>query len=74
MWNRAALDRAIDTGKTQTVILRKPVTLLLGYWTVQIDENGRLGFRPDVYRRDAALLAALDRRRVLPLLAMPSIR
>ncbi len=70
-WNRDAIDRAIDTLKTQTVILRKPVPLLLAYWTVDLHEDGRVGFRPDVYRRDPPLLAALDRKRVSPWLPAP---
>jgi murein L,D-transpeptidase YcbB/YkuD len=65
-WNRAAIDRAIDTGKTQEVVLARPVTLLLAYWTVDLHENGRIGFRPDIYRRDAPLLAALNRPRAWP--------
>ena len=65
-WNRAGIDRAIDTMKTQTVMLREPVPLLLAYWTVDLREDGRVGFRPDVYRRDPALLAALARPRVSP--------
>ncbi len=68
-WNRAAIDSAIDTGKTQTVTLRQPVTLLLAYWTVDLREGGRIGFRPDVYRRDGPLLAALDRTRTSSWLA-----
>ncbi len=65
-WNREALDRAIDTMKTQTVMLREPVPLLLAYWTVDLREDGWVGFRPDVYRRDPPLLAALARPRVSP--------
>lgn len=68
-WNRAALDRAIDTSKTQTVMLPEPVPLLLAYWTVDLREDGRVGFRPDIYQRDAPLLAALERPRVSPWLA-----
>ncbi|TAM62916.1 MAG: murein L,D-transpeptidase [Rhodanobacter sp.] len=60
-WNRAALDRAIDTNQTRTVSLRRPVPLLLAYWTVHLHDDGTLGFRPDIYRRDAAVLAALNR-------------
>lgn len=76
-WNRAAIDRAIDTGKTQTVTLENPVPLLLAYWTVDLHEGGRVGFRPDIYRRDPPLRAALDRPRVSPWLvptgaALPS--
>jgi murein L,D-transpeptidase YcbB/YkuD len=72
-WNRAGIDRAIDTLKTQTVMLREPVPLLLAYWTVDLREDGRVGFRPDVYGRDPPLLAALERPRVsawLPAAAM----
>lgn len=65
-WDRAGIDRAIDTLKTQTVMLRKPVPLLLAYWTVDPREDGRVGFRPDVYQRDPPLLAALERPRVSP--------
>jgi len=70
-WNRAALDRAIDTGKTQTVNLTKPLPLLLAYWTVHLHDDGRVSYRADIYQRDGRLLAALDRRRVSPLDALP---
>lgn len=62
-WDRLALDRAIDTNRTQTVMLRQPVPLLLAYWTVELRDGDRLAYRPDVYRRDATLLAALQRPR-----------
>jgi murein L,D-transpeptidase YcbB/YkuD len=50
-------------------MLRRPVTLLLAYWTVDLHDGGRASFRPDVYRRDGNLLAALDRPRRSPWLA-----
>ncbi|KRF01859.1 peptidoglycan-binding protein [Frateuria sp. Soil773] len=62
-WDRAAIDRAIDTDKTRTVMLPRPVPVLLAYWTVDLREDGRLGFRPDIYGRDAPVLRALDRPR-----------
>ncbi len=65
-WNRAEIDRAIDTMKTQTVMLREPVPVLLAYWTVDLREDGRVGFRPDIYQRDPPLIAALARPRTLP--------
>lgn len=71
-WTRAALDKAIATDKTQSVSLAKPVTLLLAYWTVDLSDDGRIGYRPDIYQRDGKLLAALDRRRVSPLDALPA--
>ncbi|MEO7065536.1 MAG: L,D-transpeptidase family protein [Rhodanobacter sp.] len=73
-WNRAEIDRAIDTLKTQTVMLRKPIPLLLAYWTVDLREDGRVGFRPDVYQRDAPLLAALARPRISPWQPLPPPR
>ncbi|EIM01692.1 hypothetical protein UUC_10864 [Rhodanobacter denitrificans] len=72
-WNRAGIDRAIDTLQTQTVMLPKPVPLLLAYWTVDLREDGRVGFRPDVYRRDLPLLAALARPRVSPWLPAAAV-
>lgn len=62
-WNRAAIDAAIDTNKTQTVTLSKPVTLLLAYWTAEWHEGDRLSFRQDIYDRDDQVKRALDRRR-----------
>lgn len=69
-WNRAGIDRAIDTLKTQTVMLREPVPLLLAYWTVDLHEDARPGFRPDIYQRDPPLLMALDRPRTSPWLGI----
>ncbi|EIL92453.1 L,D-transpeptidase family protein [Rhodanobacter spathiphylli] len=68
-WNAQGIDRAIDTLKTQTVMLREPVPLLLAYWTVDLREAGRISFRPDIYQRDPPLLAALDRPRASPWLS-----
>ena len=70
-WDKAALDRAIDTGKTQTVNLARPLPLLLAYWTVDLHDDGRPSYRPDIYQRDGKLLAALDRHRVSPLDTLP---
>ncbi len=65
-WNRTEIDSAIDTMKTQTVMLREPIPLLLAYWTVDLHEHGRVGFRPDVYQRDPPLIAALASPRIAP--------
>ncbi|HET8942850.1 MAG TPA: L,D-transpeptidase family protein, partial [Rudaea sp.] len=43
-WNQSQIDRAIDTLKTQTVMLRKPVPLLLAYWTVDVQADDRVSF------------------------------
>jgi murein L,D-transpeptidase YcbB/YkuD len=59
-WNRAALDAAVATKKTQTVNLARPVPVLILYWTAQPRADGQVIFRNDVYGRDAATLAALN--------------
>ncbi|UPG87995.1 L,D-transpeptidase family protein [Luteibacter aegosomaticola] len=64
-WNRDAIDARIATGKTQNVTLPTSVPILLAYWTVDIDDEGRLGFKNDIYGRDAPLLAALDKPQVM---------
>ena len=58
-WDRAAIDRTIDAGKTLEVPVKRPLTLLLGYWTVQRHEGGRLAYKTDVYGFDAGVLTAL---------------
>ena len=59
-WNRAALDAAIATKRTQTVNLARPVPVLILYWTAQPRPDGQVIFRNDVYGRDPATLAALN--------------
>jgi murein L,D-transpeptidase YcbB/YkuD len=59
-WNLAALDAAVATGVTRTVRLPKPVPVLILYWTVDLDDDGSVVFKPDPYGRDAAELRALD--------------
>jgi L,D-transpeptidase YcbB len=61
-WNRAAIDAVVDSGKTRTLRLPKPVPVLILYWTVDRDDQGALVFKPDPYGRDPKLLRALDRR------------
>jgi len=61
-WDDAALQAAVDAGQTRTIRLRKPVKLLLIYWTVDEDDLGRVVFRRDVYGRDALLWQAVNGR------------
>lgn len=59
-WNRQGIEKAIATEKTQTVYLSRPVTIMLLYWTVVIEQDGTVNFKKDIYDRDANLLKALD--------------
>lgn len=60
-WNREKIDAVIESGKTDNVHLREPLTVMLLYWTAWYDlERQEMVFLKDVYDRDARLLAELD--------------
>ena len=49
----------IATGVNQRISLDKTVPVYVLYWTAIADQDGAVGFRPDIYGRDGRLLAAL---------------
>jgi L,D-transpeptidase YcbB len=59
-WSRDAIEAAIRRRSERTVQLSEPVPVHLLYWTAFAEADGTVHFRPDVYQRDAAVLAALD--------------
>jgi murein L,D-transpeptidase YcbB/YkuD len=59
-WNAESFKQAIDSGRTQTVKLPKPVPILLFYWTVAVDPDGTVRFKKDPYKRDAEVLQGLN--------------
>jgi murein L,D-transpeptidase YcbB/YkuD len=59
-WAPAALDSVAALEVETSVALAHPVPILILYWTAWPAEDGALNFRPDVYGRDSAVLAALD--------------
>jgi L,D-transpeptidase YcbB len=64
--SRKDLDALVASGKTETIFLPKPMTVLLLYWTAEVDAAGRITFFPDVYERDAAVISALAEPFVSP--------
>jgi murein L,D-transpeptidase YcbB/YkuD len=50
----------VESKKTTKIPLKKPVTVLLLYWTVDTSVDGNVVFKPDIYKRDPAIIAALD--------------
>ena len=60
-WDKARILAVVERGKTTTVRLDHPVTVILMYWTVDTNSAGDVVFRNDIYQRDAAVLAALKR-------------
>lgn len=59
-WDARAIASAIDSGRTQTVTLARPMTTMVLYWTNEVDAAGKVYFSKDVYERDQAVLEALD--------------
>jgi murein L,D-transpeptidase YcbB/YkuD len=60
-WDKDRILETVDTAKTTTVSLNRPVTVILLYWTVNTTRDGDVIFKNDIYDRDAAVLAALKR-------------
>jgi murein L,D-transpeptidase YcbB/YkuD len=58
-WSQAQVEAAIDRGSTRTLILRKPVPVLILYWTVDVDEQGQVRFKQDIYNNDRLVLDEL---------------
>lgn len=59
-WSRAAIDQMIATGETRNINLPKQVPILIAYWTIDVFQDGDIGFKPDIYDRDASVLKALN--------------
>lgn len=59
-WSAEAITRVVDSRETRTVLLTEPEPVILLYWTVDLVQEGRVGFKRDLYGRDAPLLEALS--------------
>ena len=60
VWAGAAVQTAIETGKTQRVQLPQRVAVYLLYWTAFASANGTMNFRDDPYKWDKLLAAKID--------------
>jgi murein L,D-transpeptidase YcbB/YkuD len=70
-WNSAAIQAQLATGKTENITLPVKVPVLLAYWTVDLSNDGRVTFKPDVYGHDLAVLRALNLPSERPVLDLP---
>ncbi len=61
-WSRANIDKVIEGGKQQVVHLKKPLDVMLMYWTASPTADGGVQFHADVYNRDAKAIAALKEK------------
>lgn len=68
-WGAEQRKPVLDSLKTRFVSLARPTPVHILYQTAWADENGTVHFRPDIYDRDADLLAAVAR--VAPNAAQP---
>jgi len=59
--NLDKLTQAVKSGHTQRQQLSSPLPVYFLYWTALADDNGTVEFRPDIYGRDAPLIAALTK-------------
>jgi len=58
-WTPAAIAGEVESGRTVTIPLARPLPVHIVYQTAWVDRDGTLELRPDVYEHDAALAAAL---------------
>jgi len=54
-WTAEKINKAMHAGVEKYVTLKNPVPVYIGYLTAFVDNQGRVNFRDDVYRRDSAL-------------------
>jgi murein L,D-transpeptidase YcbB/YkuD len=55
------LAKATKSHETQRLVLDSPLPVYFLYWTSLAGADGQIGFRPDIYGRDAKLIAALTK-------------
>ena len=60
-WSKETVQQALNTPKTQRVILKKSIPVLVFYLTSFIDEFDNLSFYADIYGYDAVLQEALNK-------------
>jgi L,D-transpeptidase YcbB len=58
-WTPDRIDDAVRSGTTETVLLDRPIPVLIVYWTVSVGASGELRYARDVYNLDGAVLRAL---------------
>ncbi|WP_286238408.1 L,D-transpeptidase family protein [Neptuniibacter halophilus] len=59
-WSKTRLDPLFSQTRQRYLKLPDPIPLYVIYWTSFIDDQGRLNFRPDLYKRDRHELAQLN--------------
>jgi murein L,D-transpeptidase YcbB/YkuD len=58
-WNYDKIMEVVDSKQTRKVFPDEPMPVLLLYWTVTVEEDGKVHFKEDPYGRDNAVLEGL---------------
>jgi len=58
-WTQEELMKALESKETRQISLNSPVTILLLYWTVTVDNDGTVSFKKDIYERNHSILTGL---------------
>jgi len=58
-WDQDKIAATLDNKETKTVMLPKPLPVLLMYWTAMVSQAGDVYFYNDVYERDQKIVEAL---------------
>lgn len=72
-WDPERIKQTIDTSRTRYVTLNQELPVLLYYLTARADEQGRVGFRPDIYDRDQRLRESFARPVLSARIAFPEL-
>ncbi len=60
VWNMDKINEILESGETKRINLPRPVPIYLLYFTAGIDTMNNIYFIKDIYKRDPAVLKALD--------------
>jgi len=58
-WTKEKIAEAMNSGKEKSVQVKKPVPVIITYYTAWVDGNGVLNFRNDIYQHDAEIAAKM---------------
>lgn len=58
-WTPGKIDEAMNSGDEQYVKLKKPVPVLITYYTAWVDDNGLLHFADDIYGHDKNVMTKM---------------
>jgi len=61
VWNMDKVNEILKSGETTTINLPKPINIYLIYLTAAVDQENNLMFMKDIYKRDKAVLNAINK-------------